>query len=900
MSLNTKVRMWVRDLFHLKQSEHELDAELRFDMAQRIEAKVRAGMSRHDAELSARREFGSVALAAEECRDERGTQFFEQTWQDIRFGLRMLRKSPGFTATAILTLALGIGANSAIFSMMDKVLMQSLPVRSPDELVVISAFDAESDSHDSFSYPMYQDFRDRNDVFAGVIAMGGTQMNVSYSGQNEHVRGRIVSGNFFEVLGVHPWAGRLFTQDDDRTPGAHPVAALSYGFWERRFGKDAALVGKTILLNEHAMTVVGIAPPGFYGAELSNAPDVYVPMMMTTVFNPVPANRLQSRNHQWLTLMARRKPAVSLQRAQASLEVLYQQIIQADALQLPKGTSDFNRKRFLSEKISLAPGHQGLGHLQRTMSQPLAMLFAVTAIVLLILCANLANLLLARASARRQETAVRLALGAGRMRLLRQWLTESLLISIFGGVAGVLVALWINAALIGYIPADFRNNLNMPFGWRVFLFTLLVSVVVGAVIGLAPAIRASRSSTALTLRGESRRSASGGNLLSLRGALIVLQVALSLPLLIGAGLFLRSLENLRSINTGFDKGHILLATLNPALSGYSPDAARNFYGQLLARIRAVPGVQAATVSSESPISGGWDSNSIVVEGYAPRQGENVNANIAAVAPDSFKTLGIPVIAGRDFSEKDMLNAPKVTIINETMAHHFFGNSNPIGKKIGLEKVPDIQIVGIVKDAKYAELRESQRRHFYVSVLQAPRLFDMTLQVRAAGDPGALTDVVRAQVKSLDPNLPLYDVKTLVAQINDSLVPERLITWLSTIFGLLATLLAAVGLYGVVAFSVTRRTREIGVRIALGAMPGNVLWLFLKQMAVLVGTGVIIGIGGALAATRLLSTMLYDVKPADPLAFIAAGAVLIATATLAAYLPARRATRVDPMTALRYE
>ena len=900
MSLNTKFRMWVRDLFHVKQSESELDAELKFDFARRIEANMRAGITRKDAELSARREFGSVDLAKDECRDERGTQFFEQTWQDVRFGLRMLRKSPGFTATAVLTLALGIGANSAIFSMMDKVLLQSLPVHNPDELVAISSYDAHSESNNSFSYPMYQDFRDRNDVFAGVIAMGGTQMNVSYSGQSEHVRGRIVSGNYFDVLGVHPWAGRLFTQDDDRTPGAHPVAVLSYGFWERRFGKDSSLIGKTVLLNEHSMTVVGIAPPGFYGTELSDAPDIYVPMMMATVFNLLPANRLQSRNHQWITIMARRKPGVSLRQAQTSLGILYDQILQRDAQHLPEGTSDFGRKRFLSEKISLTPGNQGLGHLRRTMSQPLAILFAVTGIVLLILCANLANLLLARASARGQETAVRLALGAGRFRLLRQWLTESLLISFFGGVAGVLVALWINSALVGYIPPDFRNNLNTPFGWRVFAFTFLVSVIVGAIVGLAPAVRASRSATALTLRGESRTSAGGGNLLSLRGALIVLQVALSLPLLIGAGLFLRSLDNLRSINTGFDKNHILLATLNPPLSGYSPDATRNFYTQLLAQVRAVPGVQAATVSSESPISGGWDSNGVVVDGYVPRQGEIMNANIAAVATDSFKTLAIPIVAGRDFTGKDVANSPKVTIVNETMAHYFFGNQNPIGKKIGFEKVPDTEIIGVVKDAKYAQLRETQHRHFYVPMLQVPHLFDMTLQVRAAGDPGALTDIVRAQVKSLDPHLPLYDVKTLIAQINESLVPERLITWLSTIFALLATLLAAVGLYGVVAFSVTRRTREIGVRIALGAMPGNVLWLFLKQMAVLVGTGVIIGIGGALAVTRLLSAMLYDVKAADPLAFIAGGAVLIATATLAAYLPARRATRVDPMTALRYE
>jgi predicted permease len=900
MSFATKIRIWARDLFHVKQSENELDSELRFDIAQRIEANVRAGMSRQDAELSARREFGSIALAKEECRDERGTQFFEQTWQDIRFGLRMLRKSPGFTATAILTLALGIGANTAIFSVMDTVLLQNLPVRNPDELVQISSFVPRSGQNDSFSYPMYQDIRDKNDVFTGVLAIGGTQMNVSYAGESEHVRGRLVSGNYFDVLGARPAAGRLFTQDEDRAPGANPVAVLSYGFWERRFGKDPSLIGKTILVNEHALTVVGVTAQAFYGTELSEIPDVFVPMMMTSVFIPVPANRLQSHTHQWITLMARRKPEVSLAQAQASLEVLYQQLRQVEAQQLMVGQTDFARKQFAARVIQLELGNQGNAHLQRVMSEPLLMLFSVTGIVLLILCANLANLLLARASARGQETAVRLALGAGRFRLLRQWLTESLLISFLGGAAGILVAFWVKAGLIGFIPADFRRNLDTAFGWRVFGFTLLVSFVVGAIVGLAPAIRASKSSTALTLRGEVRTSVAGRKIVSLRGALIVLQVALSLPLLIGAGLFLRSLENLRSIDTGFDKDHVLLATLNPGLSGYSPEATRNFYNQLLTLLRAVPGVQAASVSTESPISGSWDSNGIVVEGYVPRQDESMSCNVAAIAPDFFKTLGIPFITGRDFSSKDDGGAPKVAIINETMARYFFGNSNPIGKKIGLDQIPDIEIVGVVRDAKYTQLREKPLRHFYGPMMQVPRLYDMTLQVRSAGDPAALTEMVRARVKSLDSRLPLYDVKTLAVQIDDSLASDRLITWLSTIFGLLATLLAAVGLYGVVAFSVTRRTREIGVRIALGAMPGDVLWLFLKQMAVLVGAGVIIGAGAAFAVTRLLSTMLYDVKPADPLAFVAAGAVLIATATVAAYLPARRATRVDPITALRYE
>ena len=358
MKLITQFRMWARDLFHAKQSENELDAELHFDITQRVEANLRAGMSRQEAEREARREFGSVDLTKEECRDERGTQFFEQTWQDIRFGLRMLRKSPGFTATAILTLALGIGANTAIFSMMDTVILQNLPVRNPAELVTITSETPRTGQSDSFSYPMYQDLRDKNDAFDAVLAVGGAQMNVSYAGESEHVRGRIVSGNYFDVLGVHPWIGRLFTQADDVTPGANPVTVLSYGFWERRFGKDPTLVGKTILLNEHAMTVIGIAAPGFYGTELSDSPDVFVPLMMTLVFNPTPANRMQSHTHQWLTLMARRNPGVSMSQAQASIGVLYQRLHAAEGQSLLTGASDFARKQFFS-RTNLMAGFAG-------------------------------------------------------------------------------------------------------------------------------------------------------------------------------------------------------------------------------------------------------------------------------------------------------------------------------------------------------------------------------------------------------------------------------------------------------------------------------------------------------------------------------------------------------------
>ena len=823
-------------------------------------------------------------------------------WHDLRYAVRMLRKNPGFTCVAVLTLALGIGANAAIFSLTDAVLLQSLPVTDPSQLTAIASYDPKSgpSADRSFSYPMYQDLRDKNDVFSGVLARGGAQMNVSYDGRNDRVRGELVSGNYFEVLGVRPWAGRLFTQDDDRTPGAHPVAVLSYRFWEQRFGKDPGLVGKTILVNEHPLTVIGVTPPEFYGLELSSNADVRVPLMMTPVFNPIPRTRLQSRRHQWLTLMARRKAGVTLAQAEASLELLYHQIRAGEEQQLPADTSTTDRQQFLAMKIQLRPGNQGFQHLQREMRTPLLLLFGATCIVLLILCANLANLLLARDAARNQEIAVRLALGAGRLRLLRQWLTEAVLLSLVGAVAGLLVALWVRTALLAFIPVDYRMNLDVPPGWRFAGFILLVSLIVGVVLGLAPALRAARSSSALALRGESRTFVSGGGLFSLRSGLILVQVALSLPLLIVSALFLTSLKNLRGVETGFGKNNVLIAAINPALNGYSPEKTQSFYRDLLLGLRAIPGVQAASLASDSPISGGWDQLGLVVEGYQPREGEQLVAQSTIVSPDYFRSLGISLIAGRDFNDQDTSGAPKVAIINEKMAHYFFGDTNPLGRKIGTDDTPDTMIIGVVKDAQYLSLREPPLRHFYEPIMQQPRLFDLTMHLKTVGEPSAVVDQVRAQVQKIDPHLPLYDVKTLTAQIDESLAQERVVTWLCTAFGLLATLLSALGLYGVLAFSVAQRTREIGIRVALGAQARDVFKLIIGQGMLLVTVGVTIGLVASLGLTRLIATLLFGITPTNATTFIAASVGLAVLALLACYIPARRATKVDPLEALRYE
>ena len=821
---------------------------------------------------------------------------------DVRYALRMLAKNPAFACVVVLTLALGIGANAAIFSLLDKVLLQSLPVANPDQLAVLTAYDPKDgpEIDSSFSYFMYKDLRDRNSVFSGVLARGGVQMNVTYGDQTERVNGELVSGNFFDVLGVRPWAGRMFTQEDDQTPGAHPVAVLSYRFWESRFNKDPNLIGKTILVNETPVTVLGVTPPNFFGINLSNNPDVRVPLMMTPVFNPRPPTRLTSRRHQWLSVMARRKPDVTVEQAQASLSVTYQQIRELEAQEYAANVPNFNRERFMTQRIALTPGEQGLRYLQTELSTSLWLLFGATCAVLLILCANLANLMMARATVRASETAVRLALGAGRLRLLRQWLTEGVVLALMGGAAGVFIALWIKVGLIAFLPPDYKANLSSSFEWRLYLFIFGVSVLLGLAFSLGPAIQAARQVLLPGLQLGSRSFTSAGRLVSLRSALILVQVAISLPLIVSAVLLMKSLQNLRARDTGFNKENVLFASVNPALNGYTKERSAAFFDELLTRTRALPGVKSASLATDSPVSGGSDQTRIVVEGYTPREGERVIANFTYVSKDYFKSLEIPLMAGRDFDDSDRMGAPQVLVVNEKLAKQYFGTTDVIGKRIGMDDVPDRTIVGVVKDALYINLRENIRRHVYVPITQEPVLAGLTLHFKTTTATEAVAEQLSAQLKSIDPHLPLYNIKTLETEIDESLVQERLVTWLSAAFGILATLLTALGLYGVLTFSVARRTREIGIRVALGAQRRDVFRLIMIRGVMLVGVGVAVGLGASFAFSRLIGSLLFGVEPNSAATMAGVSAGLIAIALLACYVPARRATKVDPMVALRYE
>lgn len=891
--------------FHKQQSDAELAEELESHLQLHMEDNLRAGMTPEAARREALIKLGGLEQTKEQYRDQRGIPFLEALLQDSRYALRMLARTPGFTTVVVLTLALGVGANTAIFSLMNAVLLESLPVRNPDELVVVQYNDPQSGrENEDFSYPMYQAFRDKTSVFAGVFTRSGVDFNASYAGQSERAVGEMVSGNYFEVLGVRPWRGRLFTQEDDRLPGAHPVAVLSYGYWQTRFGSDPSIVGREIWLDAKPITVIGVTPPDFYGTELAHEPQIRVPMMMATVFRPVPANRLQNPRHRWLTIMARRKPRVTVPQAQASTDVLYHQALEEELNTLGSKITAHDKERALSSRIVLEDGRRGFNHLRAEMQRPLILLFGVTAIVMLVACANIANLLLARSAKRQKEVAVRLAIGASPKRLIRQWLTESVLLGLLGGAAGILFAVWLKSGLIRFLPADFSASLKAPLDAWVLGFLLLASVLAGLLFGLAPAMQISRSSVTATMYDKSPLASSGERSFSLRSALVFVQVALSLPLLIGAGLFLHSLRNLRGIDVGFVKENVFLANLNPSLNGYPTERIRSLYSDLLARVRSLPDVRAASLTTSSPISGGWDQLGVRVEGYQPRQDESMSPNAAVISPGYFASLGIPFVTGRDFTEQDTASRPKVVIVNQTFARYFFGGANPIGKHMTTNDDPgaplDMEIVGIVEDAKYVSLNEKPRRHFYTALAQEPRLFDMTLQVRTSGDPRRVGDLIRAQVRELDSNLPIYAATTLEVQIDDSLTEERLLTWLSSLFGILATLLAAIGLSGVVAFSVARRTREIGIRAALGARRSDILRLVLSQTALPVGLGLAVGLAGAFGLSRLLGGMLYEVGSTDPLSYVAAGLLLGGVAALAAYLPARRATKVDPVVALRYE
>ena len=828
--------------------------------------------------------------------------------QDLRYAFRTLRKSTLFTAVAVLSLALGIGANTAIFTLVNQLLLQRLPVKNPDQLVMLTGEGRHYGSNNGpgrLSYLMYADIRDRNQVFSGMFCTYYTTFSVTNGSKTELVSGEHVSGNYFRTLGVGAAVGRLITAQDDLRQGEHPVAVLSYGYWKARFGSDPSVVGRKIVVNGFPLTIIGVSQAGFDGVQPGFAPEIRVPITMHDVM-PKNTNggELNNRRRRFLIVFARLKPGVGMAQAKASLQPLFHQIIDME-VQMPafSKTSDFTRQQFLRMWMDVKPGARGRSYLRDQFSKPLTALMAIVGLVLLIACSNLANLLIARASARQKEIAVRLAIGSSRWRLVRQLMVESMALAAVGGALGIELAILMDKALLRFLPTGTTPlSISSDPNWPMLGFTALVALVAGAFFGLVPALQSTRPELAGTLKDQAGSVIQGS--VMLRKGLVVAQVTLSLVLLIGAGLFVQSLKNLKELNPGFDTKNLLQFSVEPTLATYQPDRTRAYYRRLQERLDATPGVESSALAVIPLLEDNeWD-NSMTVEGYVPKQGEMVDPHMQFCSPDFFKTMRIPVLLGRDFTSGDLLTAPKVAIVNKKFVDRYFAGKDPLGRHIGMGSNPgtktDITIVGVAADTKYENMREPVPEEVYVPDQQTGYVNGMTAYVRPKGDPTSVFNVLRRVVADVDGDVPMYDLRTMDDQMEISLSTDRLLAALSSAFGLVATLLAAMGLYGVMAFMVSRRTREIGVRMALGANSGSVVWMVMREVLALAAVGVGIGLPVAWFLAQLVKSQLFGVQPADVLTMGAAAFGIATVAGLAGFLPARRATGIDPTVALRWE
>jgi predicted permease len=829
--------------------------------------------------------------------------------QDIRFGLRTLAKNPGFTLVAILTLALGIGANAAIFSLTDQVLLRFLPVERPQELVVLHS---PGKSHGrtwndiqgghSFSYPMYKDLRDRNEVFAGLLARYHVQVSIAGQGQSQLAEGELVSGNYFQVLGVQPALGRVFSSQDETAAGANPVAVLSYGYWTRNFGGDPNILNKQLSVNGNSLTIVGVARSGFAGVQVGQVPDLFIPITMKAPMTPN-WDGLADRNDHWVTMLARLKPGISSTKAEAGLTPLYHAILEGEAPALKLSSRD--QQEFLNRKMLVDIGSHGRPVLQHDAKQPLLVLMAMVGLVLLIACANLAGLLIARGEGRQREIALRLALGAGRGRLVRQLMTESLLLAIVGGVTGLALASWTLAVIVKSIPESVgASGLTAQLDYRVLIFACAISLLTGVFFGLAPAIRATRADLQSVLKDQGAGVSGGKANVRVRKSLLVSQIALTAVLLGSAGLFAHSLFNLKQQDLGVRPDHVLEFSISPELNRYTPPQTISLVERIRKSIEPLPGVRAVSLSEIPMLAGSNSSSNITVEGYNAQEDEDMQVDHNSVGPDFLATMGIALLNGREFSDSDTSSSPKVAIINESMARRFFAGRQPVGLHFGFGKAKeakiDTEIIGVAKDSKNTDLRDQVYPTVFLPYSQSEHAGNATFYVRTNQDPVALTATVRNVVQSLDSNLPLYDLKTLAAQVDDIAFTDRLVTVFSLGLGLLASLLAAVGLYGVMAYVVARRTREIGIRMALGATQQSVAWMILREILGMLAAGLAIGLIAAYGIGRVIESQLFGVKASDPLVFFIAAGLLVAVALLAGWLPSRKAAGVDPMVALRYE
>lgn len=831
--------------------------------------------------------------------------------RDLRLSLRGIRRSPLFASVSVLSLALGIGANTAIFTLIDQLMLRKLPIKHPEQLVVLYQRGNHNGSNMGrwmHSYPIYQDYQQKAEPLSEVLCRRLESASLAVGNETERVLMEMVSGNYFTMLGVKPAIGRVFSsEEDDRVVAGHPVAVLSYQYWVNRFASDPSVIGKKLLVNNYPMTIVGVSEPRFAGLDPAQAAQIRVPILMKESLMPEWSwFNAASRRARWVQVFARLKPGYTPESARAPLQVLFHQIREYEAT-LPEARewSAYSRSRFLEGTINVEKAATGYSDLRNTFSTALVVLMCMVGLVLLIACGNVANLLIARAFARQKEIAVRLSIGASRGHLVRQLLTESLVLSFAGGVAGVGLAAVLTRALLLLAPSEGNPLLIQPTpDARILLFSLGVTVLTSIIFGLAPALRASSPDLWTTLKDAVGSIAGSGGSVYLRKGLVAAQVALSFVLLFGAGLFVRSLQNLKATDTGFrEPDNLVTFQVNPALNGYSKERGTIFYQTLLERLRATPGVRSAGVAAV-PVLHGWEwDNTMQVEGHKAKDGEDMQAFMNAISPGYFATMGIALVEGRDFDRRDVDRGDKanVAIVNQEFARHFFGDRSAVGRHIGNGVGPqaklEVEIVGVAANSLYEGPREGVRRQVYI-----PQSGNngSAIYVRAGlGSTSAYTAVKRA-VKELDAGMPVFDLKTVGRQLDETLLTERLTALLSAGFGLLATLLAAIGLYGVMAFVVGRRTKEMGLRMALGAGSGSVVWLVMKEVLLLLAIGLAVGVPSGLGLGRFVGAQLYGIKGGDPGIASLSVLVLALVAIMAGLIPAHRASRIDPILALRYE
>jgi predicted permease len=904
-------------LFGRRKADLDFDEEMRMHLHLLTEQGIRRGLSPEEARSAAHRQFGNIPLLQQSQREMRSMMSLANLGRDLRFAARQLRRSPSLATIAVVSLALGIGANTAIFTIAKKVLLDSLPVKNPQDLRLLTwvsghqqpippvwgdvgATEEGGLRSTAFSYPVLEELRKKNEVFADLIAFKPIPLTVTVDGNPELIDGEMVSGNAFSGLGVEPLIGRPLMPADDTAPGKGPVAVISEGYWAERFGRSSSALGKTIFVNGVPVTVVGVSPARFAGLQMGQETRIFVPLTMQPLLVPRAqitesgsTSLLNNPQSWWVLILARLRPDVPERRAQAALDLVLRQKAMAD-LPRAKGMDQLH--------LRLEPGERGLDYLQSQFAKSLYVLFALAGLVLLLACVNLANLLLARAATRQREMSTRLALGARRMHILRQVLTESLLLSSIGGVAGLVLGYLGRNVIPRLLASPSQPAMTqVDFDWRVLAFTAGLSLATGLLFGIVPAWQAARSDGNTALHDADHATA-GKHGMWFGKALVIFQIALSTILLIGAGLFVRTLANLNHTPLGFRADHILLFRLNPPRTRYSDAQMTVFYQQLEEKLAAIPGVRSVSMSNIAIIGDGHSGSTFHVSGR-PAETEAVRVQTNHVGSNFFPTMGIPILQGRGFDVHDTAAAPKVAVVNRALARQFFPNENPIGQTFeadGDEVNAPVEIVGIAADTRYADLRSETPPTFYLPYSQALVLGRMVVEIHTQAEPGSILSQVRTVVGSMDRDLPLIDVRTMTEQIKATMSGERIFAQLTSGFGLLALVLACIGIYGIMAYTVARRTGEIGIRMALGAQAEQVLRMVLREASWMAAAGVTLGVCGSLMLARFLTAMLYGLKPSDPLTLAGASALLLLIALLAAFGPARRASRVDPVRALRHQ